>query len=94
MEITFKTVASLQLENSFTVLNQENDVNLECTIGINELKGTGYFELYDEETGGDNWYAEGGLWFNDKDLVEYDGVFNLPDFIIDKIVELGYNNKL
>ena len=35
---------------------------MEVTVGIKN-EDYGWFELYDEETGGDYIYAEGGLWF-------------------------------
>lgn len=42
----------------------------------------GGFEIYDIETRGEAWYAEGGLWFNeDMELMDYDGVFSLDSRI-------------
>ena len=63
---------------------------LNITINIFDAE-RGSFELYDEETGGEDWYAEGGLWFNGKDLIDYDGVFALPKVIENKLTEMGYN---
>jgi hypothetical protein len=88
--VEFDAKQSLQLENSFTILKSENDIKLHVTVGINNDE-YGWFEFYDIETGGDEWYAEGGLWFKDGELTMYDGVFALPDFILDKLVELGKN---
>lgn len=90
MKTTFKTTANLSYENSFGTLKKETNVELEITIGFKDEK-YGYFELYDTKTGGENWYAEGGLWFEGKELIEYDGVFSLPTEIINKLEELGYN---
>ena len=39
----------------------------------------------DEET-----YYEGGLWFEGKELVDYDGCFELPEEVAVAIKELGY----
>ena len=39
----------------------------------------------------ERWYAEGGLWFKGKTLVDYDGVFSLSHAIIDKLEENGYD---
>jgi hypothetical protein len=86
----FTAVQSLQLENSFGTIATATDVQLDVSLGINS-EDYGWFEFYDIETGGDNWYAEGGLWFDGKELVDYDGVFSLPPFILDKLEELGYN---
>ena len=48
----------------------------------------GGFELYDIETRGDRYYAEGGLWFNDDmRLVDYDGVYGLPSDVRTWILE-------
>jgi hypothetical protein len=63
---------------------------LEVTVRIkNEERGS--FEIYDVETGGDRVYAEGGLWFSGKYLRDYDGVFELPGYIMDKLVGWGYS---
>lgn len=79
-EETFKTTTSRGRE-------------MEVTVGIkNEY---GWFELYDEETGGEYIYAEGGLWFAEHEgemcLTDYDGVFELPDYVMNKLAEWGYN---
>jgi hypothetical protein len=86
----FEATESLSLENSFMTIKEHSDVKLHITIGINS-DDYGWFELYDEETGGEEWYAEGGLWFDGKVVTEYDGVFCLPDSIVKKLVELGYD---
>lgn len=39
----------------------------------------------DEET-----YSEGGLWFEGKELVDYDGCYELPEEVILAIKELEY----
>lgn len=86
----FTAVQSLSLENSFGTIATEKHVELECSLGINS-EDYGWFEFYDIKTGGEDWYAEGGLTFENKVLVDYDGVFALPPFILDKLAELGYN---
>ena len=67
---------------------------MEVTVGIKN-EDYGWFELYDEETGGDYIYAEGGLWFTKHEgktyLQDYDGVFELPEYIMGKLVEWGYS---
>lgn len=86
----FKAIQSLSLENSFGTIKQEDDIVLNVTIGINHSE-YGWFEVYDDKTSGEEWYAEGGLWFKDKELVEYDGVFALPTCVLDKLEEIGIN---
>lgn len=49
----------------------------------NETRG--YFE---HKKWGDEY--GGGLWFEDKQLVDYDGVADLPDEVWDKLEESGY----
>jgi hypothetical protein len=92
MKHEFKAVESLSLENSFDTLKAEENIELNVTIGIKD-DGFGWFELYDTESGGDEWYAEGGLWLSDKLVTGYDGVFALPRCIIDKLKELGYDTS-
>jgi hypothetical protein len=92
-KVKFKATQSLSLENSFGTVKEQKDVELNVIINIFDAQ-TGSFELYDDETGGDDWYAEGGLWFNGKDLTDYDGVFALPKVIEKKLIEMGYNTEL
>jgi hypothetical protein len=87
---TFEVVVPLQLENSFGVIKAEDSVKLEVTVGMNS-DDYGWFEFYDIETGGDDWYAEGGLWFQGNKLTDYDGVFALPTYILEKLKEWGYD---
>lgn len=52
-------------------------------------KVSGCFEFYDVETGGEDTHAEGGLWFEEYQggliLSDYDGVYELPMFILQKL---------
>jgi len=87
---TFKTTQNLTLENSFGVIDRENGVELEVTVGIHEGGETGWFEMSDIETGGNDWYCEGGLWIDGNVITDYDGVFSLPSCVEDKLKEWGY----
>jgi len=91
MKHEFTSIESLQLENSFTVLKAEDNIKLNVSVEVSDTSNYGNFEIYDEESGGENWYAEGGLWFEGKKLVDYDGVFDLPICIKDKLAKLGYD---
>lgn len=86
----FKATESLSLENSFGTIKEENNIVLNVSVGINRPE-YGWFEVSDDKTGGDDWYAEGGLWFKDNELVDYDGVFALPTCVLDKLEEIGFN---
>lgn len=87
---TFKTIQNLVLENSFGVVDSENSVELEVTVGI-KSEDYGWFELYDTKSGGNDWYAEGSLEIEGKSIVGYDGVFCLSEPVIDKLKEWGYD---
>lgn len=89
-QVEFEATQGLQLENSFGVLKSENGIKLHVSIGIKD-DTYGWFEFYDIESGGDDWYAEGGLWFKNGELTDYDGVFSLPMFVLDKLQEMGIN---
>lgn len=87
---TFLTTTNLSSSNSFGLVDKQANVELSITVGINS-EDYGWFELYDTKTQGDRWYAEGGLWFDNKTLTDYDGVFSLPIEIIEKLEQMGYN---
>lgn len=65
-------------------------------------KEYGFFECYDEESGGEEYHVEGGLWFDaeivvDDDgqwlanmkCVDYDGVYQLNDTVIELCKEMN-----
>lgn len=88
---TFTVTQALSLENSWGVLKADDSIELEMTVCVKERGDYGWFEFYDLETGGDEWYGEGGLWIKGNAVVEYDGVFSVPPAIISKLEEWGYN---
>jgi len=88
----FTATESLSMENSFATLKAENNIKLHVTVGINNPE-YGWFEIYDLETGGEEWHAEGGIWFDGEQVTGYDGVFALPLCVIDKLKELGYDTS-
>ena len=87
---SFKAYESLSLENSFVTIKEQKDIELNVTIGIHDDE-SGWFELYDEESGGEEWYAEGGLELDGLSVTGYDGVFALPMCIIEKLQEMGFD---
>ena len=89
MDTTFRITTEVRRENSFGVIDSQKDSTIEFIVKVEGERGS--FELYDIETGGERWYAEGGLWFKGKTLVDYDGVFSLSHAIIDKLEENGYD---
>ena len=72
-----------QLFKKFTISNtytkkSRNYGDIEFNVHYNPLKDYGSFEYYNND--GDV-YAEGGLWFRDGALYDYDGVYSLPKSI-------------
>ena len=71
-------------------------------VGFIPSEEYGFFEYYDEESGGEIYHAEGGLWFDteidvDDDgrwvantkCVDYDGVYELNDTVIELCKEMN-----
>lgn len=89
-EITKVVKETLVMENSFGIVRKEKDVEVTYIVRLPKHH-YGSFEIYDNETGGENWYAEGGLWFKDKTLTDYDGVFALLPTVIEILEENGFD---
>ena len=87
----FEAKESLVLENSFGAVQSQQNVQLEVTIGYNSQNERGWFELNDKETGGEDWYAEGGFWCTGNEVTDYDGVFDLPKCIKSFLKTKGFN---
>tara|TARA_R110000824_G_scaffold368013_1_gene557263 strand:+ start:76 stop:387 length:312 start_codon:yes stop_codon:yes gene_type:complete len=85
MKHSFKIERNCGHENSFGAVGERKTVTLRVHVSVSDNNPTrGSFELYDIVTGGDQFYSEGGLWFDeDNSLTDYDGIFCLPDFIVD-----------
>lgn len=60
-------------------------------VKIDPAQNYGYFEY----TGGTNEGPEiqGGLWFNELDLQDYDGVYKLPKAVVDILKGAGYTGE-
>jgi len=80
MENSFGTVKKTYTEMEFILRLKKNDYGAYTS---------GSFEVYDTETVGDEYYGEGGLWFESNILVDYDGVYALMPQIVKKLKELG-----
>lgn len=57
------------------------------TVGIRPDEQYGYFESNSDD---EYDYVEGGLWFENDELVDFDGTYSLPIEVIDAIIELGF----
>lgn len=91
-QIEMDVTTDMIRQNSFGIIDEESKVELHITIGI-KSDTYGWFELYDVKSGGNDWYAEGGLWFDGKEVTDYDGVFCLSSYIVDKLKEMGYDTS-
>ena len=80
IKATFTETRHMSKGNSFGTIAEAKDVELTVDIGFSPSTGRGWFEFYDE---GQDWYASGELRITDGVLVDYDGVFALPDFVMD-----------
>ena len=58
-------------------------------VGFIPSKEYGFFEYYDDESGGMECHAEGGLWFEDRKCVDYDGVYQLNYTVIELCKEMN-----
>ena len=90
-EESFKVVDGLIRQTSYGVVDKEKDVVISVSVGYRAEDNYGWFEFYDEKSGGDQWYAEGGLWFSGLELVDYDGVSCLASFIADFLEKKGFD---
>lgn len=85
----FKVVQHVAMETSAGLVAPRVKRTMDFTVCVEN--GRGWYEVYDEESGGEDFYAEGCLIFNGKELIDYDGIFELPAEILDKLDEHGYN---
>ena len=92
MKEKWTVVSNVYAENSFGIVAEEENVTLSFQVEVGEVKPdgkqTGWFAWHDSS--GD-WYAEGGLWFRNNTLVDYDGVFSLSAEILEKLHEAGFD---
>ena len=87
----FQVTAYVTKSTSYGIIDKQDGVELDVTLEMDFDKQYGWFEISDVETGGDDWYSSGGIWVEGNKVVDYDGVFSLSDFIIDKLKAWGYD---
>ena len=87
----FQVTAYVTKSTSYGIIDKQDGVELDVTLEMDFDEQYGWFEISDVETGGYGWYASGGIWVKGNKVVDYDGVFSLSDFIIDKLKEWGYD---
>ena len=89
MNISFTKKTPVRLETSAGFHGEKEEATMQFNVKVNDDRDYGSFECYDVDDV-ITYYAEGGLWFKDKELVDYDGVFSLPPQIVDCLREHGY----
>jgi hypothetical protein len=77
----------VRLEYSHGATDWE-EVEMTYHIQADPMKQYGSFEMYSDD--GD-YYAEGGLWFDKGELVDYDGIFELPQIIKNQLIKWGFS---
>ena len=94
MQETWNAIRDVHEQNSFGTIREEDRVLLTFNVTVRDVDNngqrTGFFEWYDESN---EWYASGGLWFENDELVDFDGVFSLAAEIIEKLHEWGFDVK-
>lgn len=85
---TFQFNSPVSRENSFTSTFLSNDATSEIEVTIDMNTGLGFFEWEIPEL---DEYASGGLWFEDRTLTDYDGVFALPQQLISFLEENSFD---
>lgn len=68
-------------------------VSIDGEYGVNINGEYGSWE-YQSDEDDEETYSEGGLWFEDKWLADYDGCYELPEEVIMALHELGYKEDL
>ena len=84
-KFTFNSPINRETSYGSTPLTDDAASEMEVVVNSN---GKGWFDWYIEEL---DEYEEGGLWFDENELTDYDGVFSLPEQLITFLEEQGYN---
>ena len=85
----WKEVRYVGWETSLSPIIEREKKTMEYHVGWDKGREHGWFEIYDEESGGEDYYAEGGLSFDGNKLYDYDGVFSLDDEVLKCLKEWG-----
>lgn len=92
-KLSFYETMDVRVETAFSTIDQQDGVEIKINIYFKDSKPKA-FELFDVDTEGGRFHAEGQLVMKGDRLVDYDGVFNLSHSIINKLKELGFKIDL
>ena len=93
LEKSFKKVRYVGWERSMSPIVEREKKTMQYHVGWIKDEERGWWELYDEESGGEDYYAEGTLCFDGNELNDYDGVFSLDEEIVKCLEEMGADVK-
>lgn len=89
LEKTFEKIRYVGWETSMSPTVKREKKTMHYFVNWNQEKNRGWFEMYDKESGGEDYYASGSLSFTGKELDDYDGVFSLDEEIISCLKNWG-----
>ena len=89
LEKSFKKVRYVGWERSMSPHIEREKKTMQYTVGWDKEADRGWFEMYDEDSGGEDYYAEGGLEFTGNALDGYDGVFELDEEVVNCLKDWG-----
>jgi len=93
IEKKFKKVRYVGWETSMSPIVEREKKTMEYNVWWSKEEERGGFEMYDEESYGDDYHAEGSLDFTGKVLDGYDGVFSLDEEIVNCLEGMGADVK-
>lgn len=85
----WKEVRWVGWERSMSPHVEREEKTMQYHVAWDKDNERGWFEVYDDESGGEDYYGEGGLSFDGNKLYDYDGVFSLDDEVLKCLKEWG-----
>ncbi len=86
---TIKWKGKVRLEGSWGASEWE-ECDMVLSVNMDAERTYGWFETY-AEGHSDKYYAEGGLWITDNELVDYDGVGSLDLRVLDILEDWDFD---
>ena len=90
---SFKKVRYVGWERSTSPTIEREKKTMQYHVGWIKDEERGWWELYDDESGGDDYYGEGTLSFSGNELYDYDGAFSLDEEILNCLEGMGADVK-
>ena len=92
MNETWTETTGVYEENSMAVTRTARKVKLTFNVTVLDERSDGNqrgsFQWYNDD---EVWYCEGGLWFRNGELMDYDGCFSLCSQVIKCLHEHGFD---